>query len=103
MQAILKDWGLELGVTILTDSSAALGTANRRGLGKLRHVQTRFLWLQERIAEGDLKIVKIGTDKNVRDLCTKPLSRNRMDYLMQLLGYEFRSGTTQKQKALIQS
>ena len=46
MRALLADWGYETAVRILTDSTAALGTCSRRGLGKLRHVQTRYLWVQ---------------------------------------------------------
>ena len=49
-KALLADWGIKVSITALSDSSAARGTASRSGLGKLRHVQTRFLWLQERAA-----------------------------------------------------
>ena len=39
VQALYRDWGLEMDLVVASDSSAARGTASRRGLGKLRHVQ----------------------------------------------------------------
>ena len=39
-----------------TDSSAAKSFVCRRGLGKMRHLQIRDLWLQKEVAEGGLKV-----------------------------------------------
>jgi len=36
VQALYRDWGLEMDLVVASDSSAARGTASRRGLGKLR-------------------------------------------------------------------
>ena len=41
---------------LVAASDSPLATARRRGLGKLRHVQARFLWVQERVAKNELKI-----------------------------------------------
>jgi hypothetical protein len=71
MQAFLKDLGLSMQVLVQSDSSSAKAFASRRGLGKQRHVQTRFLWLQERIAAGHLKILKIRGEDNISDILTK--------------------------------
>ena len=43
-----------------TDSTAAKSTCSRRGFAKLRHVQTRYLWVQERVANEEIKILKVG-------------------------------------------
>ena len=40
---------------VTSDSSSARSNASRRGLGPQRHVQTRFLWLQERKQHEHLK------------------------------------------------
>ena len=63
LDALMKDWGVDtLPVLVLkTDSSAAKGFASRRGLGRNRHVSTRFLWLQDAIASGRLRISKVST------------------------------------------
>ena len=47
LQAYAVDLGMSLTPRIMTDASAALGIAQRRGLGKVRHVQTQALWVQE--------------------------------------------------------
>lgn len=92
IRALMEDWGDKPQLEIFSDSSAARGTANRRGLGKLRHVQTRYLWLQERVAENDLKISVIGTKNNLGDLCTKPVSRETCEKHMKTMCQEFHVG-----------
>ena len=48
IQGMLEDWQVPSKVKVVSDSSAARGFASRRGVGKLKHVQTRYLWVQER-------------------------------------------------------
>ena len=47
-------------VTLVSDSSAARGICQRHGVGKVRHLDLRFLWLQQvvRDHEGKLKAVE---------------------------------------------
>ena len=73
LKALLEDCGIQCGVTLKSDSSAAWSYACRTGLGKMRHVQTRFLWIHERVANGDLNIEAIRGKANPADLMTKPL------------------------------
>ena len=79
IQSLFKDWGLNLEIEAFSDSSSAISFAKRRGLGKNRHVATRYLWLQERIALKHLKVLKIGADDNPADIFTKCLSREVLD------------------------
>ena len=74
LQAFLRDLGLELGLIVESDSSSAKAFASRRGLGKQRHVQTRFLWLQQVVGDERVVIKKIGTASNVSDILTKSSS-----------------------------
>lgn len=83
-----------------TDSSAALGTCNRQSLGRSRHVQTRFLWVQEKLAQHEFELVKISTKQNVADLCTKGLPANEMERHMQSMGLEYSHGRAEAAKAL---
>ena len=59
LTGILKDFGVNLDVAVSTDSSAAKGSANRRGLGKLRHIEMSELWVQDLVAKGRITIYKI--------------------------------------------
>ena len=75
IRSVLVDWGLEGSlIDLLTDSSSAKCFIERRGLGKNRHIQTKWLWIQERMAAQDFILKKVGTDKNIADLMTKALS-----------------------------
>ena len=47
-QALYRDAGIDLPVRVWTDSAAAMGTAGRQRLGKLRHLECHSLWLQQR-------------------------------------------------------
>ena len=102
LKAMLEDWGITLKLHVLSDSSAARGLVARRGLGKARHIQTRFLWLQERVAEKDLKVISVATKVNIADLFTKSLAEARALELLQLMNLEFRDGRAVTAKRLIQ-
>jgi hypothetical protein len=78
IQSLYRDWQLELSITLFSDSSSAVAFAKRRGLGKNRHIATRYLWLQERVAMKNLKLAKVKTDENPADLFTKCLSQRVM-------------------------
>ena len=48
-QSLLRDMGEDLPVRVWTDSSAALGICSRQGLGKLKHMDTHMLWVQQAV------------------------------------------------------
>ena len=78
VQSIAKSWGLELGVAIGIDSTAALGTAQRLGLGRMRHVEVKDLWLQEAVKAKRVRVYKVGTKDNTADMGTKPLQKDEL-------------------------
>ncbi len=45
-QSMPADLGITAKITLYSDSSAARGIIHRAGLGKLRHLETGYLWLQ---------------------------------------------------------
>ena len=40
-------------------------------MGKVRQIEVSQLWVQDKVAEGKIKVIKIGTDDNVADHLTK--------------------------------
>ena len=78
LKAYMADLGFEMSLQIFSDSSAAKAFASRRGLGRQRHVQTRYLWLQERVAASHLTAQKVGTTHNPADILTKAASRETL-------------------------
>ena len=100
LKSLMADWGQKNDLIVLSDSSAARGTAARRGLGKLRHVQARYLWVQERVANNDLTVKSVNTKQHLADLCTKHLIREACEKHMRTLCQEFREGKASGAKAL---
>ena len=47
MQSIMHDLGWKMRIRLWADSSAAKSIASRIGLGRVRHLGVKFLWLQE--------------------------------------------------------
>ena len=52
------------------DSSAAKGTLARQGSGKIKHLETKQLWLQERISRDELEYIKVPRVVNMADAFT---------------------------------
>ena len=92
-QSLLRDMGLDVPVCVWTDSSAALGIATRSGLGKLRHLETHTLWVQEKVRTGAIAVRKVAGEVNPADLFTKHLpSKDKIHQLTALFGCEYREG-----------
>ena len=75
-----------------TDSSAAKSFVCRRGLGRMRHLQVRDLWLQKEVREGNVVVRKIPGDQNPADLMTKYLDQRKLEKLMAMTGMVVLSG-----------
>ena len=73
-KAMLADLGIESKITLYTDSSAARGIIHRAGLGKLRHLETGYLWLQAAVKSKRLQVRKVLGTENPADLFTKHLA-----------------------------
>ena len=59
---------------IYTDSTAGKSMATRFGSGKkTKHVELRFLYMQDLVSRGDLQIRKVHTTENCADPFSKPL------------------------------
>ena len=89
---MLEDVGLHFKLKLNLDASAAKGIAHRRGLGKLRHIAVHFLWIQERVASGDIKVSKVWGGINPADLLTKYLDRKLITQHMSTFGVEYLDG-----------
>ena len=66
--------GISEVVHLSTDSEAAKQFVKKRGLGKMKHIQVKDLWLQKEYREGRLEIYKILGKDNPADLLTKILT-----------------------------
>ena len=86
-QSLFADLGISLQVRVWTDSSAAIGICSRQGLGKLRHIDTQALWIQERVRTKNVILKKVRGDVNPADLLTKHISgKDKIDQLVERRG-----------------
>ena len=92
-QAIMSDYGVDIPVRLWTDASAALGISKRSGLGKIRHLATHTLWLQEKVRTKAVEVRKVAGEENPADLLTKHLpSKEKVHNLVKMFGCEYREG-----------
>ena len=71
LQSTMLELGIEVKLFLMTDSSAAKSFSSTRGLGRMRHVEVKDLWLQELVQKGRLHVLKINGLVNVADAQTK--------------------------------
>ena len=83
---LLRDSGHEMKLEVRVDSSAAMALASRLGLGRTRHLEVRFLWVQEAVRRGRLRIKKVLGKTNPADAMTKPMSRSDMMKVLEPVG-----------------
>ena len=80
--------GKRCKVNLYLDSSAARGIITRQGVGRVKHLQIRTLFLQELHKQGTLSVHPVGTKENTADIGTKPLSGKRIKLLLHWLGFQ---------------
>ena len=64
---MLMELGQAYKLEMLGDSTACLGVLHREGVGRLKHISVKQLWLQERINSGQTKFKR---DLNSADALT---------------------------------
>ena len=71
----MKHFDIDMEGVRFSDSSAALGIIKRKGLGKTRHIQTAYLWVQDVSEDRRLEYQQVAGVQNCADLMTKPSTR----------------------------
>ena len=70
-----------------------MGICARQGLGKLRHIDTHTLWVQQAVRTKRFTLHKVDGEADSADLFSKhSCSRDKLEALVGLLGCQFRGG-----------
>ncbi len=70
-----------------------MGICTRQGLGKLRHLDTHTLWIQQAVRLRRVDLRKVAGELNPADLMTKhSLGRERLEKLVTLHGCKYLDG-----------
>ena len=92
MLSLLVDLGWKLKLRVHSDATAAIGICRRKGLGKVRHLATTDLWIQDQVRSRKIELLKVlGTD-NPADVLTKYVNRQAMEKALNAMGMCVLSG-----------
>ena len=69
-----------------TDNSAARQLVCRQGVGRIRHLSGKLLWVQGLVLEKEISVGQVPAEWNFSDIGTKPLNRIRMLVLLSQVG-----------------
>ena len=86
-----------------SDASAAIGIANRIGIGKVRHIEVNQLWLQDKVAKKELIIEKVPAEGNLVDALTKPVKAETIRKHIEGIGAEVRNDRHRLAPKVVQS
>ncbi len=79
-----------------SDSSAARAISRRRGNGKVRHLETRYLWIQDAVNLRMLEVVKIDGTVNPANALTKFTSAKEIHDIHKYVGVHLSSDRSLK-------
>ena len=102
LKAVCQDFGLQVTLAMRSDATAAIGIVGREGLGKVRHLATADLWIQQRVRRGELAVTKWPGADNPADLCTKGLSPDATARHLATMGFSCQEGRAAAAPALKQ-
>ena len=77
---------------MFADASAAIGIIQRVGLGKMRHLDTSYSWLQQPTVKEKVPIKKVHGPENPADLGTKALKNESIEKYVDKLNMKFEGG-----------
>ena len=95
LQSLLADLGWKVKLRLHSDATAVIGMCKRKGLGKVRHLATADLWIQEKIKSREIDIQKMLGSENPADALTKYIDRATMMKIMKQLNMVPMSGRPQ--------
>ena len=90
--AMTENFGDKAESFLYADASAAIGVANREGLGRIRHLDTQSLWLQQALRKRRLGLGKVLGTENPSDLMTKHVDAKLLAEHCRCMGCEFVAG-----------
>ena len=87
IESMARDQGVDLdAMELQVDANAAIGIIGRQGLGKVRHVDMGYLWLQAAVRGKQVVLRKVQSGDNMADIGTKVLDWDTIQRYMENLG-----------------
>lgn len=88
LRGLAADFGVEQkAIGIGCDNNGAISLAKNQVFHeKSKHIDVKLHFLREGIEDGRVKVFKVHTSENPADMLTKPLTREKFDLRMKLVG-----------------
>ncbi len=64
---------MKVVIKVLIDNPACRYMLSRAGCGRIRHLSTRVLWVQQRVEQKELRVTPVSSTDNLADIGTKKL------------------------------
>ena len=74
---VLDFFRIRVVLNIYLDSSAARGVFQREGVGRIRHLETKSLWVQKGLKEKKFQLMAVDTQNKAADIHTKGMNAER--------------------------
>lgn len=80
---ILKDLNIEVeNFKIFEDNQSTIKSINTYDQRNLKHLEIKYNFVKQKVEEGFVNVEYIKSEKQLADILTKPLSKNRLRILM---------------------
>ena len=89
------DWGIRAESETYMDANAGDSTGSCRGLGKAKHIDTQYHWVQEHVAQTYSRIKTTGAEDMLADVLTKPVAGEKMYRALLGMNFHFPDGRHQ--------
>ena len=90
--AMSEDFGDKIDAYLYADASAAIGVSNREVLGRIRHLDTQSLWVQQARRKLRLGLGQVLGIESPSDLMTKHVDSKLLGEHVRCMGREFVTG-----------
>ena len=94
VQNLMLELGMPSTLTLKGDSSACSGTVHREGCGRIKHLELKQLWLQQKVKNGSINYVKIPRQANPADSMAKSWTTDGPNHFRMLNYHAVESSTT---------
>ena len=84
---MMCDLGFAVKPVLASDAKATEHILHRQGIGKLKHKDVAYLWVQDEIRSQRLRVRRVRSEENIADLGTKPFSKTVIAKHCLTLGY----------------
>ena len=93
LQSVFADFGFHnIRLALCSDATAAIGIVDREGLGRVRHLATADLWVQQRVRSGEISVSKWPGKDNVADVGAKGIDSQTLTRHLMSLGFAHLEG-----------